>query len=90
MDLHGEIMNITVEKRKQNLAIDEAMKSFKNMKDILVAVYARGHRDARHSAAEKAAQQTYALDGARVAAHCEHGYNGSCPECSAVQTPPRQ
>jgi hypothetical protein len=56
MDLHGEIMNITVEKRKQNLAIDEAMKNNKNMKDILVAVYARGHRDARHSAAEKAAQ----------------------------------
>ena len=56
MDLHGEIMNITVEKRKQNLAIDEAMKTHKNMKDILVAVYARGHRDARHAAAEKAAQ----------------------------------
>lgn len=38
----------------------------------------------------QAAQQTYALDGARVAPYCEHGYNGSCPECSAVQTPPRQ
>ena len=37
-----------------------------------------------------AAQHPYALDGARVAPHCEHGYNGSCPECSAVQTPPRQ
>jgi hypothetical protein len=31
-----------------------------------------------------------ALDGARVAHHCEHGYNGVCPECGAVQTPPRQ
>jgi hypothetical protein len=38
----------------------------------------------------EAAQQPYALDGARVAPHCVHGYNGSCPECSAVQTPPRQ
>lgn len=53
MDLHGEIMNISVEKRKQNLAIDDAVKRFKNLKDILVAVYARGHRDARHAAAEK-------------------------------------
>ena len=61
MDLHGEIMNITVEKRKQNLAIDEAIKSYKNLKDILVAVYARGHRDARHSAAEKAAQMEFGV-----------------------------
>ena len=62
MDLHGEIMNITVEKRKQNLAIDEAIKNNKNLKDILVAVYARGHRDARHAAAEKAAQQCLHTD----------------------------
>ena len=29
-------------------------------------------------------------DGARVAPHCVHGYNGTCPECGAMQTPPRQ
>ena len=63
MDLHSEIMNITVEKRKQNLPIDEAIKNNKNLKDILVAVYARGHRDARHSAAEKAAQHSVQADG---------------------------
>ena len=32
----------------------------------------------------------HALDGARVAPHCVHGYNGTCPECGAMQTPPRQ
>lgn len=31
-----------------------------------------------------------ALDGAKVAPHCNHGYNGLCPVCAACQTPPRQ
>lgn len=52
MDLHSQIMNIQVSKKEQNRAIDEAIKKFKNLKDILVAVYLRGHRDGRHSAAE--------------------------------------
>jgi hypothetical protein len=69
MDLHGEIMNINVEKRKQNLAIDDAMKRFKNMKDILVGVYARGHRDARHSAAEISAQQSLQRFGLHAHTH---------------------
>ena len=31
------------------------------------------------------------LDGAYVVApHCQHGYNGTCPECAAMQTTPRQ
>lgn len=81
----GTTMNITVEKRKQNLAIDEAMKSFKNMKDILVAVYARGHRDARHSAAEKATQQSIQPDGAQWCA-CDRSEimnikTGLCCQC---------
>lgn len=31
-----------------------------------------------------------ALDGAYIVPHCEHGWNGVCPECGAMQTPPRQ
>ena len=31
-----------------------------------------------------------AMDGAYIVApHCEHGWNGTCPECGAMQTPPR-
>ncbi len=56
MDLHAEIMNINPEKRKQNLAIDEAMKKHKNMSDIMAAIYARAFRDAKHAAAEKASE----------------------------------
>lgn len=52
MDLHAEIINIQVEKKKQNIAIDDAMKKFKSFREILVAVYTMGHRDARHKAAE--------------------------------------
>jgi hypothetical protein len=52
MDLHGEIMNIQTNKRDINKAIDEAMKTHRTYHDILVAVYTRGHRDARHAAAE--------------------------------------
>ena len=64
MDLHGEIMNLQVEKRKQNLAIDEALKSHKNLRDIMVAIYTRGHRDARHAAAEKAVEHSAHPTGA--------------------------
>lgn len=32
----------------------------------------------------------HAPDGAIVAPHCVHGYNGTCPECGAMQTPPRR
>ena len=56
-DLHGKIMNLNPEKRKQNLAIDEAIKNNKNLKDIMVAVYARAFRDARHAAAELASEE---------------------------------
>ena len=41
-------------------------------------------------ASEKRQPTQRAVDGAKVAPHCEHGWNGNCPECSAVQTPPRQ
>lgn len=54
MDLHGKIMNLNPEKRKQNLAIDEAIKKHKNLNDIMAAVYARAFRDAKHAAAELA------------------------------------
>lgn len=54
MDLHGQIMNIQSNKRDQNKAIDEAMKTWRTYNEILVAVYQRGHRDARHAAAELA------------------------------------
>jgi len=57
MDLHGQIMNIQANKRDQNKAIDESLKTWKNYHDILVAVYQRGHRDARHAAAELATIQ---------------------------------
>ena len=56
-DLHRKIMNLNPEKRKQNLAIDEAIKNNKNLKDIMVAVYARAFRDARHAAAELASEE---------------------------------
>ncbi len=62
MFLHGKIMNLQVEKRKQNVAIDEALKSHKNLRDIMVAIYTRAHRDARHAAAEIAAEQSFAPD----------------------------
>jgi len=52
MNKHAEIMNIQVNKRSQNKAIDEALKTFKTYHDILIAVYNRGHRDARHEAAK--------------------------------------
>ena len=79
MNLHDEIMNLNPEKRKQNLAIDEAVKKYKSLHEIMVAVYARGHRDARHSAAEKATQQT-----ANHAADCaiNVGMLGEC-DCGA-------
>ena len=54
MDLHAKIMNIQTGKKAQNKAIDEAIKGFKTYHDILVAVYRRGHRDARHEAAKLA------------------------------------
>lgn len=76
MDLHGEIINLQVEKRKQNLAIDEALKSHKNLRDIMVAIYTRGHRDARHAAAEKASEQPLAPDGLKSL-----GNLGKCTIC---------
>jgi|GEM_PF-3908556 len=54
MDLHGKIMNLQPNKRKQNKAIDEAMKTKRTYHEILCHVYACGHRDARHDAAELA------------------------------------
>jgi len=55
-DLHAEIMNLNPEKRKQNLALDEAIKTHKSLNEIMVAVYARAFRDAKHAAAEKASE----------------------------------
>ena len=78
MSLHDEIINITIEKRKQNLAIDEAMKNNRNMKDILVAVYARGHRDARQSAAEKVATCEHVLIDARNEVISSGSYCSKC------------
>ncbi len=39
---------------------------------------------------QEAAQQSFTPDGVIVAPHCVHGYNGTCPECGAMQTPPRR
>ena len=61
-DLHGKIMNLNPEKRKQNLAIDEAIKNNKNLKDIMVAVYARAFRDARHAAAELVSEKSTEIE----------------------------
>lgn len=83
MGLHGKIMNLQVEKRKQNVAIDEALKSHKNLRDIMVAIYTRAHRDARHAAAEIAAEQSFAPDeGYCRCPHCErvHDNRVACPE----------
>lgn len=84
MNLHSKIMNITVEKRKQNLAIDGAIKTHKNLKDIFVAIYARGHRDARHAAAE-AANESGAAD---VRPYCRnheiyYDFELGCPACTS-------
>ena len=62
MDLHGQIMNLNPEKRKQNLAIDEAMKSSKSVHEMMVKVYARAFRDAKHSSAEIAAEHCVHTD----------------------------
>ena len=80
MILHDEIINLQVEKRKQNLAIDEALKSHKNLRDIMVAIYTRGHLDARHAAAEKAAEQRRVPDPVEQKCYacfgeCERLYN---------------
>ena len=56
-DLHRKIMNLNPEKRKQNLAIDEAVKKNKDLHSIMVAVYARAYRDAKHAAAELASEE---------------------------------
>lgn len=61
MNLHGQIMNLNPEKRKQNLAIDEAMKKHKNMSDIMAAIYARAFRDCKHASAEIAVGNVSAL-----------------------------
>ena len=61
-DLHGKIMNLNPEKRKQNLAIDEAVKNNKNLKDIMVAIYARAFRDARHAAADLASEKNTEIE----------------------------
>ena len=82
MDLHGKIMNLQVEKRKQNVAIDEALKSHKNLRDIMVAIYTRAHRDARHAAAEIAAEQSFAPDTA--CAECQQPFPNHSHTCSLV------
>jgi len=67
-NIHDQIMNLNPEKRKQNLAIDEAIKKHKNLHEIMVAVYARAFRDARHAAAELVAapaEERYVTDGNR-------------------------
>jgi hypothetical protein len=28
--------------------------------------------------------------GMKIPLHCEHGYNGLCPECDAMNTPPKR
>jgi uncharacterized membrane protein YagU involved in acid resistance len=28
--------------------------------------------------------------GIKIPLHCEHGYNGLCPECDAMNTPPQE
>ena len=83
MGLHGKIMNLQVEKRKQNVAIDEALKSHKNLRDIMVAIYTRAHRDARHAAAEIAAEQSFAPDAATPCAECG-ALKGHYVTCSQV------
>lgn len=75
MNLHGQIMNLNPEKRKQNLAIDEAMKSSKSVHEMMVKVYARAFRDAKHSAAEIAAEQCVHLTAASGAVEGD-GNNG--------------
>lgn len=57
MDLHDIIMNLNPQRRRQNLAIDDAMKSSKSIHEMLVKTYARGFMDCKHSVAEIASEQ---------------------------------
>jgi len=66
MDIHGKIVNLQVEKSKQNRAIDDALKSHKNLKEIMVAIYTRAHRDARHASAELVSEYLSSLDEFRL------------------------
>ena len=58
-NLHSKIMNIPVDTQKVDLAIDEccregyfAQKDYSKVVRIVSMAYRRGHRDARHEAAE--------------------------------------
>lgn len=57
MDLHGRIMNIPVDKARESKAIQAAIALFNLTENIYAAIYQRGHRDARHAAAELVAGQ---------------------------------
>jgi len=54
MDLHGRIMNIQVDEEELTRATHGEFQNHHNVTvfSILEAVYRRGHRDARHAAAE--------------------------------------
>jgi hypothetical protein len=57
MDLHGEIMNLRIKLGKQIIAINEATEPpILSLGDIAIRAYKRGHRDARHGAAELACE----------------------------------
>lgn len=50
--LSGDIMNIQVHSKLSRKAVDECFKSCRTVSEIAHAAYLRGHRDARHEAAE--------------------------------------
>jgi hypothetical protein len=53
MNCHGEIMNLQIKGVKQMTAVHEsAGNRSEMMKRVAIMSYARGHRDARHDAAE--------------------------------------
>lgn len=53
MDLHGEIMNIQVDRSKMYDAIQDSL-GRDGAHDMTELAYKLGHRDARHTAAELA------------------------------------
>ena len=53
---HNEIMNLKIDADKQEAAIHEAIAYHLKPGDIALSAYKRGHRDARHAAAELASQ----------------------------------
>ena len=56
MDLHGQIMNIQIDRGQLDEAISFDASLNEPYYEMLAKVYRRGHRDARHAAAKLAVE----------------------------------